>query len=206
MVLYHPAGELHAQYFHKTPVKLFRIEVSPARLREANRPDLFIEGCDFRSGLPIGLVAKLYREFREPDELSYLAIEGLTLELIAAVARDSQQRRNIPRQPPRWLSQAHERIRARFLEHLTLSDIARAVGVHPVTLSREFRHHYNYTIGEMVRRERIGFACRQLLEPDESLAEIAMASGFCDQGHFAKTFKRVTGITPTEYRASYRLH
>ena len=105
-----------------------------------------------------------------------------------------------------WLSQAHELIKSRFLEHLTLGDIAHTVGVHPVTLAREFRHHYDCTVGELVRRERIGFACRELLKPDESIADIAIAAGFYDQSHFAKTFKKLTGITPAEYRVSYRLH
>lgn len=205
MVLYHPAGELHAQYFDKTAVDLFRVEVKPARLRDASHPDLCMEGRDFRGGLPVGLAHKLYLEFREPDAVSHLAIEGLGLELIAAIARDSR-RENTSRQPQCWLSQAHDVVKSRFLEHLTLGDIARTVGVHPVTLAREFRQYYDCTIGEMVRRERIGFACRELLKPGESLAEIAISAGFYDQSHFARTFKRLTGITPAEYRVNYRLH
>jgi AraC family transcriptional regulator len=206
MVLYHPAGELHAQYFDQTAVDLFRVEVNPARLQDVSRPDLCMEGRDFRGGVPISLAHKLYQEFRGPDAASYLAIEGLGLELIAAIARDSRRRENTSRQPPHWLSQAHELIKSRFLEHLTLGDIAHTVGVHPVTLAREFRHHYYCTIGELVRRERIDFACRELLRPDESIADIAIAAGFYDQSHFAKTFKKLTGITPAEYRVNYRLH
>jgi AraC family transcriptional regulator len=205
MILYHPAGELHAQSFDKTPVDLFRVEVNPARLRYASHSDLSMDGRDFRGGLPVGLAHKLYQEFREPDAVSHLAIEGLGLELIATIARDS--RRHISsRQPQRWLSQAHELIKSRFLEHLTLGEIACTVGVHPITLAREFRRHYECTVGEIVRRERISFACRELLRPEESLADIAIAAGFCDQSHFAKTFKKLTGITPTEYRTSHRQH
>lgn len=206
MILYHPAGELHAQYFDKTAVELFRVEVNPARLRYASHSDLSMDGRDFRGGVPVGLAHKLYQEFREPDAVSHLAIEGLGLELIAAIARDSRSRENTSRQPQRWLSQAHELVRSRYLEHLTLGDIARTVGVHPVTLAREFRQYYDCTVGEMVRRERIGFACRQLVKPKESLADIAIAAGFFDQSHFAKTFKKLTGITPAEYRASHRQH
>jgi AraC family transcriptional regulator len=206
MVLYHPAGELHAQYFDHTRVDLFRVEVNPARLRDASHADLCMEGRDFRGGLPVGLAHRLYQEFREPDAVSHLAIEGLALELIAEIARDSHRCRNTSRQPQQWLSQAHDLIKSRFLEHLTLGDIAGAVGVHPVTLAREFRQHYDSTIGEMLRRERIGFACRKLLKREESLADIALAAAFYDQSHFAKTFKKLTGLTPTEYRVSYRQH
>src|SRR5438876_8677014 len=38
MILYHPAGELHAQSFDQNAVDLFRIEVDPARLRYPSRP------------------------------------------------------------------------------------------------------------------------------------------------------------------------
>ena len=204
MILYHPAGELHAQYFDNTGVDLFRIEVNPARLRITNHPDLLIGGCDFRDGAPIGLARKLYQEFREPDEVSPLAIEGLGLELIAAIARDSRNCETISRQPPGWLRRAHEMIKARFLEHLTLKDIAADVGVHPVTLAREFRHHYQCTVGEIIRRERIGFACRELVRSGKPLADVAISSGFYDQSHFARTFKKTVGITPTQYRANRR--
>ena len=205
MVLYHPAGELHAQYFDKTAVDLFRVEVNPARLRYVSHSDLSMDGRDFRGGLPVGLAHKLYQEFRAPDDVSHLAIEGLGLELIATIARDSG-RHVSSRQPQRWLSQAHELIKSRYLEHLTLGEIAGTVGVHSVTLAREFRRHYDCTVGGLMRRERIGFACRELLKPEGSLAEIAIAAGFYDQSHFAKTFKKLTGITPAEYQISHRRH
>jgi AraC family transcriptional regulator len=206
MVLYHPAGELHSQYFDHTAVDLFRVEVNPGRLRYASHSDLSMDGRDFRGGLPVGLANKLYQEFREPDVVSHLAIEGLGLELIATIARASRRGESTLRQPPRWLRQARDVVKSRFLEHLTLGDIAGSVGVHPVTLAREFRHNYDCTVGELVRRERIGFACRELLKPHESLADIAIAAGFYDQSHFARTFKKLTGVTPTEYRLSHRQH
>jgi len=206
MVVCHPAGELHAQYFDQSAVRLFRIEVNQARLENVSRGDLGLECCDFRGGPPVGLAHKLYRELREPDEVSCLAIEGLGLELIATIARETRGVGKTPCRPPRWLSKARELINSRFLEQLTLGDIARTVGVHPVTLAREFRRYYDCTVGDMVRRERISFACRQLLKPERSLTNIALSAGFYDQSHFAKTFKRLIGITPARYRASFRSH
>jgi AraC family transcriptional regulator len=51
---------------------------------------------------------------------------------------------------------------------------------------------------------RIEDACRRLATSDAPLVAIALDAGFADQSHFAKTFKRQTGMTPAEYRRSVR--
>ena len=50
------------------------------------------------------------------------------------------------------------------------------------------------------------FDCHELLKPEEPIASVAISAGFYDQSHFAKAFKRLTGITPAQYRAGYRRH
>jgi AraC family transcriptional regulator len=205
MLIYHPAGELHSQSFDQTAVRLFRIEVNYQRLQDMSQADFRLESpADSRSGLVNSIAHKLYQEFCAPDAASRLAIEGLALELIAAVARLSSRRDNTPSHPPRWLTQAHELIKSRFAEALTLSEMARAVGVHPVTLTREFRRYYRSTIGEMTRHERIEFACREILKPGAKLTDVAISAGFYDQSHFAKTFKQIMGVTPAQYRAIFQ--
>jgi AraC family transcriptional regulator len=205
MLIYHPAGELHAQRFDQTAAQLFRIEVNYQRLQDVSQADLCLESpADSRSGLVNSVARKLYQEFCAPDAVSRLAIEGLALELIAAVARLSNRRGDASGDPPRWLRQAHELIKSRFAEALTLSEMARAVGVHPVTLAREFRRYYRSTVGEMARHERIDFACREILKPDAKLTDVAISAGFYDQSHFAKTFKQIMGVTPAQYRAEFQ--
>jgi AraC family transcriptional regulator len=85
-----------------------------------------------------------------------------------------------------------------------LKTIADSVAVHPVHLVRTFRRFYRSTVGEYLRRLRIEFASQQLAGTDTPLADIALASGFADQCHFTRTFKRLTGLTPARYRALYR--
>ncbi len=199
-ILYHPAGEIHAQSFETSAVDLFRIEVKPARLQYPNQTSLSMHSRSFRGGYSVVLAQRLYHEFREPDSVSHLAIEGLGLELIATLARASQCHTSDSRKPQRWLGRAHDLIKSRYLEHLTVNDIAGAVGVHPVTLAREFRRQYGCTVWEMVRCERIDFACRELVKRDASVAAIAIAAGFYDQSHFARTFKKLIGVTPVDYR------
>jgi AraC family transcriptional regulator len=148
------------------------------------------------------LASRLYEEFRRADELSPLVLEGLTLELLAACAR--QPVRMPEPRPPRWLATVLELLHAQFAERLTTAAIAESVGVHPAHLARVFRQCYGRTMGDYVRHLRIEYARRRLATSDAPLAEIALAAGFSDQSHFSNTFKRLLSESPAAFRKSVR--
>jgi AraC family transcriptional regulator len=202
-IVFHPADEEHAVEFHQASVRIFRLEAKPhwlARVREHTAA--LDQPAEFHGGPASQLALRLYREFQEMDEAAPLAMEGLAFEILVEASR-SGSRRAEP-QPPGWLKQARDLLHAEFSENLTLPEIALAVGVHPVYLARQFRKHYHCTIGEYVRRLRIECACRKIAQSDAPLIEIAAAAGFYDQSHFSRTFKRLTGLTPAEYRTASR--
>jgi AraC family transcriptional regulator len=158
--------------------------------------------ADFHGGRLAILAAHLYQEFREQGLATPLAMEGLVLEMLAEAARSSRPRSEP--ELPHWLRQATSLLHDRFSENLSLADIAAAVAIHPIHLVRTFRRFHRSTVGEYLRRLRVDFASRQLATTDTPLAAVALASGFADQSHFTKAFKRVTGLTPARYRAVYR--
>jgi AraC family transcriptional regulator len=143
---------------------------------------------------------RIYDEFRCTDTVSALAVEGLTLELLAEGVR--QGPRHVERSPPRWLRQARDLLHEGFRQRLTLDGIAETVGVHPAHLARVFRQQQGCTVGDYVRRLRIEYACHCLSTSDTALATIALAAGFSDQSHFSKVFKRQTGMSPAVFRES----
>ncbi len=106
--------------------------------------------------------------------------------------------------PPRWLQQARDLLHGRFSENLTLAEVASAVGVHPVHLAQVFHKNYRCTVGDYMRRLRIEYACHELATSGKPIVDIALAAGFCDQSHFTRTFKRSTGVAPSQYRESLR--
>jgi AraC family transcriptional regulator len=154
--------------------------------------------ADFSGGQLVNLAGRLYREFRQLDEFSGLAVEGLALELIAEAARSSLK--DSGHRPPRWLEQVRAMLHEQFRNRSSLVTLAESVEVHPVHLAREFRRFFRCTIGEYVRRSRIEFACHQISTTDASFSEIALAAGFFDHSHFARTFKAQMGMTPKQYR------
>ena len=140
------------------------------------------------------LFLRMYYKFRDMDEASLRRLEQALL--------GNRTRTNLDRRFPQWLETVKNILEQRFAEPYKLSEIAAEAGVHPVHLAREFRKHYGSTIGEYLRRVRIEYACRELMDSKVAVANIASAAGFADQSHFSRTFKRVCGTTPGRYRAS----
>jgi AraC family transcriptional regulator len=204
-LVFHPAGATHANRWHAAGGGCFHVEFGPDWLRRVREHTTILdEPSEFRQGPPVWLAARLYGEFREPDALSPLAIEGLTLELVARAARHSNSQGT--RRAPSWLRRAEETLAERFRDPPRVSELARSVGVHPVHLVTVFRRQIGCTPGDYVRRRRVEYACGQLARTAASLTEIAFDAGFCHQSHFCRLFKTFTGMTPGHYRRLFRSH
>lgn len=202
-LLFHPPGELHAERFHQTGGRSFIIELAPEWLAPIHeRLGLTETSADFRGGVFDLIGNRLYREFVQPDNLSPLILEGAMMQLLGETVRCGIKEERYG--APRWLQQARELLRARFVETLSLSEIAQTVGVHPVHLAQSFHKTYRCTVGDYVRNLRIEFACSELSNTNKPIVEIALAAGFCDQSHFTRTFKRAVGTAPSQYRESLR--
>jgi AraC family transcriptional regulator len=130
--------------------------------------------------------------------MTSLMLEGLLLELLAAMSRDGTNRAES--HPPRWLRQARDLLHAHFTESLSPDAVAAAVGVHPSHLMDGFRQHYHCTLGDYVRRLRVEYAAHLLAASEMPASQIAYAAGFADQSHFCRTFKQLTGMTPTQFQ------
>ena len=198
-VYFLPAGESHSLEFRSVGVRAFGIEVPDSSL--ARMRDYSVElsqPVHSRAGVASSLMMRLYKEFHGSDSASSLAIEGLTLELLAEISRAQSRARE--HCLPKWLGYTKDLLQAHFAEPLGLEAIAQTVGVHPVHLAREFRKHFGCTVGEYVRHLRLIYASAQLSKSDKPLATIASDAGFTDQSHFTRVFKRITHMTPGEYR------
>jgi len=203
-MIFHPPNEKHAVDFHDAEVRIFRVEVESRWLERTRQCGALPErSTDFHGGLLSSLCTRLYCEFHLSDACSVLAVEGLMLEIVAEVSRGHT--RKLDRNAPSWLEQAREILRESISEPPSLEALAGTLGVHPVYLARQFRRRYQCTIGEYLRQLRIGAACREMSDSHVPLSVVAANAGFYDQSHFANTFKRYTGMTPTQYRSLTRL-
>ena len=199
-VHFRPAGVPHQDEVGPNGVRFFEIEVRPIwrkRLEDCSAA-LDVARDDCKGGKLLWLGMKLFREVHgvaaTPDDFS---VESLLAELMAAAARIPRENRH----RPAWLSRIVERLAVEYAKRLTLDELSREAGVHPVHLSRVFRKCVGQGIGEYVHRLRVRAACEQILEPEISIAEVSLALGFADQSDFTRAFRRVTGMTPAAFRS-----
>ncbi len=199
-VHFRPAGIPHQDEVGPHGVRFFEIEIRPSwrqRLSDCSAAlDLAHDDC--QGGPLLWLGMKMYREFQETDAVDDLIVESLLAEMLSCVARMRRENRVI--HPPAWLRRIIEKLTAEYSQRLTLDDLSREAGVHPVHLSRVFRKCLGVGIGEHVHRLRIRAACERMLMPEISMAEISLAAGFADQSHFTRAFRRATGMTPAAFR------
>ncbi len=85
-------------------------------------------------------------------------------------------------------------------QKLTLESIAVEMNFSPQHLNRMFRTEMNMSISDYIILARVEAAKRLLRVSDLSVTEIAHNFCFWDSTHFSKTFKKYTGISPTDYR------
>lgn len=201
-ILFHPEGEVHSDEFLESDVSCFNIEVNSdfkKSIRENFRnPDIPLSLNYNTYSLTL---SGIYKEFRNFDDFSPLAIEGLMLEFLAGVFRLATN--NIHYQPG-WLKQVKEIIHERFYGNISVQEIADLLEIHPVHLAREFHKHYKCSIGFYKRKLKIEYAQKKLCGTDMNIAEISLSSGFSDQSHFTRIFKQFTGQTPAEFRRNIK--
>jgi AraC family transcriptional regulator len=205
-VLTEPPGEPHGNLFERAGADVLTIQPDPARL-ELLEPFAGVLGevNHVRDLVVTTLARRVAGELQAPDDVTPFAVEGLILELLALTARlRTVTAPGTGRPPPRWLGEARALLHDRYGERLRVTDVAGAVGVHPVHLARVFRFHYGTAVGTYLRSLRLTWAAGRLTDSDDTIAQIALQAGFFDQSHFTRTFKRQFGLTPLAYRKAAR--
>ena len=87
-----------------------------------------------------------------------------------------------------------------FKEEISLSSVAEALGIHPVTVSKSFSKYAGVGFNYYVQYLRCVYAAELITNTAMSLTEIAYESGFGSVRSFNRAFRGLYGITPEEYR------
>ncbi|MBN1553476.1 MAG: helix-turn-helix transcriptional regulator [Phycisphaerae bacterium] len=97
------------------------------------------------------------------------------------------------------VSTVDDYLRTHLAERVTLEELSEHVGVSRSTLSHQYRKLTGETPMARLLHQRVEVA-KVFVRRGYPLRHIAVHVGFCDEYHFAKTFKRITGMTPKQFR------
>ena len=95
-----------------------------------------------------------------------------------------------------------EIVNQEYAENLNLDELARRFGVNPSYLSRSFTEKTGAPLFDYINRIRIRKACILLKRSDLNILEIAYSVGYHNPSHFNRSFKKIMGIAPRDYRKS----
>jgi AraC-like DNA-binding protein len=99
---------------------------------------------------------------------------------------------------PQGVAQAREYLEAHYSENVSLEQLAQISGLQPLRLLRAFRKALGLPPHKYLTQLRIKQAKRDLVR-GIPISQVAIATGFADQSHFNRHFKRIVGTTPKQY-------
>lgn len=87
-----------------------------------------------------------------------------------------------------------------YMRDISLNDVANVVNLSPVYFSGLFKKEIGENFIDYLNRVRIDAAKNMLKDVRYHISEVAISCGFSDTRYFARIFKRIVGITPSDYR------
>jgi AraC family transcriptional regulator len=139
-------------------------------------------------------ILRIMKEHYLDDAHSALGIEQLCMNLLQPYKEDV-------RYFPEWTAKIKTILYDNWNVPLSLPFLAEQLGLHPVSISRYFSKYFGCSAGEYLRKIKIEKAIALIKTDTYSLTGIAYECGFTDQAHFTKTFQRITGMLPRQYRS-----
>ena len=125
------------------------------------------------------------------------------MKMLSAVELENASSRN--RAEPVEVWKTRKFIEEHSGEELSLRRVAKAVNIHPNYLSEKFKQVTGINFVEYVARTRFEKACRFLDDGGLRISDIAFAAGFQSLSQFNRVFKRLSGKSPTQFRAARRV-
>ena len=102
------------------------------------------------------------------------------------------------------LNRVIDYIEAQLAEKITAIDLADLIQMSTGQLFRAFKISVGMTPFRYIARRRVELACTMLRTTREPLSQVAIACGMCDQAYLCRTFRRLTGMSPSQWRCEHQ--
>lgn len=138
-----------------------------------------------------------WAKYLQKEKHTQQPFENLLLNVIKLL----KPGKGLPKKTPAWAQEMKEIIQDHIDTNITLKEISKDLNISPSYLSREFSKYFGeLSFGEYIQQQRIEKAKELMATATYSLTEIAYLTGFSDQSHFTRIFKKITGQNPSDFR------
>lgn len=153
-----------------------------------------------RSALHLGAADYLLKPFRDQELVAAInRVREMEEEQTALTPLDMMP--SVKGDKSKYVLEAMNYIAEHYQDNdLSITPIARSLGVSESHLSHVFKKETSYTIGNYVTQFRIHTAMKLLQDCRYKVYEVAEMVGYRDVAYFGSTFKKLAGMSPSEYQ------
>ncbi|RLS46524.1 MAG: AraC family transcriptional regulator [Planctomycetota bacterium] len=83
---------------------------------------------------------------------------------------------------------------------ITPTSLAKSAGISPLRFARLMKRFFGLTPSQYIAKNRIAAASVLLRETDQPVTDIAMSCGYYDHSAFTRAFRKIAGVSPTQFR------
>ena len=138
------------------------------------------------------------------DDLILKSYTQIIVSKMIKIAKQLNKQVNIFTPKSSFLEKAQRYCFKNHANNLTISEIAKAVNVHPNYLSSAFKAHYGTSALHYVNICRLQHACELIANKEISMTDVSYICGFQSVRSFNRIFKEEMGCTPKEYQKKYQ--
>lgn len=146
------------------------------------------------------LFQNIHNEFLNQEIGFTVRINQLIDELFILIARQLTRQNNSRRDFPQTFLKLEQTLREDLSHQWTVEEMAALVGLGITAFSEKVKTFTGFSPLNYLINIRISEAIKLLKRPDVHITDIALDVGFYSSQHFATTFKKLTGYTPSEFR------
>lgn len=150
------------------------------------------------------IFSKLYDIAGSEDYIRDMKLNAVLNELLAVIMEQSWHPENVAvGKKRRELIDVKAFLDEHYTDKITLDSLSVAFYIDKFYLSKIFKDAYGTTINSYILAKRITQAKRLLRFTDMSVDEIGSRVGMNDANYFSRAFKKIEGISPSEYRKAW---